>query len=820
MKSKSYHICAIAAFLTATASGSDWVQWPISQGGNGHWYRAIPTPSGISWTAANAAATAAGAYLATATSAPENAFIYGLTTGCWKDGWGPWLGGFQSGGPEPSGGWAWVTGETWSYSSWIANNPDDGKYSGISENYIHYHATPGNPTSSSWNDWDNGRSGPGYVIERDFTITITRSQVGWINDGRTGSPPGWDRKQYFGDQTIKIPFTIRNDGANAVEAIVTLESARKTSATTHAGNASWASKTQTVTLPAHSETQIPPFNVTVASDGDPGFYDVKAVVELASAPGTVLDTTEPGANNTDRNATAAWIGDSLAFDGNGFCTSDIDWGQPLTNSFMVCRDRPVILIHGITSSPQGCWGNMAKLLTRRDCRAAVSYDYSAFTLGANNSITIPQIAAVFKDGISDIGPGNIPAQYYTINWTKAYFGVEKVDVAAHSMGGIVALLYVSNMADTGAVSVPYGGDIERLITMCSPIWGTDYVRSGEILFNANAPRVQVEAMYPGSDLLWNLNTVTTRPIQHIAVAGGQGNSLAKDPFVSEVSACAPGYAGTSYVAFDYGGDGITDPHNALPKASDESQLGYKIVSAALLGNTMPTDRVKLYGDYNDNSSVVFYRVIDSSGASVKADVAYRSWEYTVPPDFTACLPYPGFKGNFGMGGIEYFWIEPVGAFKRTCAPIMNQPVNMASSKLTMVTFALPAGQDSDGDGWPDHYEAEYPTATSGGAASLLEDTDGDGFNNKLEMWLGTSPQDASSHIRITEIMPAPKADGMEVTIPLETVPGVTYRFQWVTQLGVTWETVETFVGDGSVHQFKRSGIVNPSAFFRFTLEAP
>ena len=50
------------------------VRWP----GNGHFYDVVATSGTLSWEDANAAASAAGAYLATITSAGENAFVFGL----------------------------------------------------------------------------------------------------------------------------------------------------------------------------------------------------------------------------------------------------------------------------------------------------------------------------------------------------------------------------------------------------------------------------------------------------------------------------------------------------------------------------------------------------------------------------------------------------------------------------------------------------------------------------------------------------------------------------------------------------------------------
>lgn len=105
---------------------------PVVWSVNGHTYDAILAP-GISWASAKAACEANGGYLATLTSAQENAFVEGLVAGnssfwvhdCCND-LGPWLGGSQApGSPEPAGGWAWLTSEAWSYTDWKSGQPDN-----------------------------------------------------------------------------------------------------------------------------------------------------------------------------------------------------------------------------------------------------------------------------------------------------------------------------------------------------------------------------------------------------------------------------------------------------------------------------------------------------------------------------------------------------------------------------------------------------------------------------------------------------------------------------------------------------------------------
>src|SRR5262249_15632204 len=68
----------LAVAFTPTHSRADWVQWRVADGGNGHYYQAVSTPGGITWEAAQAAAVGMGGYLATITSAAENAFAFNL----------------------------------------------------------------------------------------------------------------------------------------------------------------------------------------------------------------------------------------------------------------------------------------------------------------------------------------------------------------------------------------------------------------------------------------------------------------------------------------------------------------------------------------------------------------------------------------------------------------------------------------------------------------------------------------------------------------------------------------------------------------------
>lgn len=113
--------------------------------GDTHYYQLVYLPDGnLNWFQAAYLADHAGGYLASITSADENAFVFDMVNDS-KYFWqfpayvegksqhnhyeitiGPFLGGYQpEGSEEPAGGWSWLSGEAWNYSNW-AVNLDDG----------------------------------------------------------------------------------------------------------------------------------------------------------------------------------------------------------------------------------------------------------------------------------------------------------------------------------------------------------------------------------------------------------------------------------------------------------------------------------------------------------------------------------------------------------------------------------------------------------------------------------------------------------------------------------------------------------------------
>lgn len=146
--------------------------WDVGSGGNGHTYSVYWTADGINFANAEANALSLGGHLVTLTSAAENAFVTSAlnipgNTNLWYvdsfgNAIGPWIGGLQQpGAGEPAGGWSWITGETWEYSNWATNEPNN---SGGTENRAHFFANGATP-DVTWNDITDNLLLRGYVVE-------------------------------------------------------------------------------------------------------------------------------------------------------------------------------------------------------------------------------------------------------------------------------------------------------------------------------------------------------------------------------------------------------------------------------------------------------------------------------------------------------------------------------------------------------------------------------------------------------------------------------------------------------------------------------
>ncbi len=117
---------------------------------NGHSY--YRSTGSAFWLTAKSNCEAMGGHLVTVTTSAENSFIFGL----WPSGW---IGLTDE---ITEGTWRWVTGETYSYTSW---NPGEPNNAG-NEDYVQFVG------GGKWNDLPNNYALP-YVIEFEYIVTYT-----------------------------------------------------------------------------------------------------------------------------------------------------------------------------------------------------------------------------------------------------------------------------------------------------------------------------------------------------------------------------------------------------------------------------------------------------------------------------------------------------------------------------------------------------------------------------------------------------------------------------------------------------------------------
>jgi hypothetical protein len=156
---------AVGASVTVAGAQNAAVQWRVSEGGNGHWYRGCTLTSNFTWSNALAKARSSGGDLASIVSVAESQWVY-LHVAADPSLWsientfvvGPWIGGFGK-----DGTWSWTDGSEWSYTEWY---PNEGDYSAV-EQYTHYYSGIGSQirTDSRWGNFWGEPMSRSYIVE-------------------------------------------------------------------------------------------------------------------------------------------------------------------------------------------------------------------------------------------------------------------------------------------------------------------------------------------------------------------------------------------------------------------------------------------------------------------------------------------------------------------------------------------------------------------------------------------------------------------------------------------------------------------------------
>ena len=176
-------LSAAGAPLYLGQSPGPVVEWRRLAGGNDHFYQAIETPGGVTWSQAREIAGARGGYLATLESAQENQFVFKLIDHpkYWvvhgNMSWGPWLGGErQPGVASPELGWVWGNSRApFGYTNWAPSEPFDTP--GEIDDHLQFMSWNPPSRQPTWNNLTDTYSLQGLVVEYDTDPALLATPV-------------------------------------------------------------------------------------------------------------------------------------------------------------------------------------------------------------------------------------------------------------------------------------------------------------------------------------------------------------------------------------------------------------------------------------------------------------------------------------------------------------------------------------------------------------------------------------------------------------------------------------------------------------------
>lgn len=156
------------------------------------------------------------------------------------------------------------------------------------------------------------------------------------------------------------------------------------------------------------------------------------------------------------------------------------------------------------------------------------------------------------------------------------------------------------------------------------------------------------------------------------------------------------------------------------------------------------------------------------------------------------------------------------------------PANIATNSIRVIYAA--GGFDGNGDELPDGWQIQYFGSVNALNAAPTADPDGDGISNLQEYYDGTDPNDSTSALRITAIVPV----GADIHVYFTSVSGKYYSLERFDSLNGVWTNIMDNIpgnggvewikdidalnaGNSGVHSVQRIGITSePSPSYRLT----
>lgn len=359
-------------------------------------------------------------------------------------------------------------------------------------------APPGNftVTGSAYCDTTNGTSTGAVHLSWGASSTATSYDI--IRDGSVRATVG------------ATQFSFDNNGSNLAGGTYSYVIRAHNSSTTTTDTPAI-----TVTVPSTiCGSTTPPGNFTVTvTRSDTNALLSGATVTLSGGPSsppsqpTGSDGTTTFANLAvgSYTVTASLAGYQT---NNASATVVANTTTPVTVSLtplpQQAKKRVVILVHGILGS-SGSFGLMRNFLESTGKFRVYYFDYRTLSNWSYVDAPIPYIATLFKHRCIDnikkgkvcANPGEDPDQAQPIEDIEN-IDTSSVDIVAHSMGGLVALSYISEQS-----GLKYENDVGKLVTLATPFFGAHF--AGNELLELVLSGKQVDEMAFGSKFLWELS---------------------------------------------------------------------------------------------------------------------------------------------------------------------------------------------------------------------------------------------------------------------------------------------------------------------------